>query len=103
MCRKPNSNSSTCWSMTSAAFYFQPCFSVVWDTGIAAYALGESGLVPDHSMARAVDWLLTKEVRRRGDWSVKRPNVEPPAGFRIRKRILPDIDACGATGARASV
>ena len=27
-------------------FYFQPCFSVVWDTGIAAYALGESGLAP---------------------------------------------------------
>ena len=23
-------------------FYFQPCFSVVWDTAIAAYALGES-------------------------------------------------------------
>ena len=24
-------------------FFFQPCFSVVWDTAIAAYALGESG------------------------------------------------------------
>ena len=25
------------------------------------------------SLARAADWLLTKEVRRKGDWSVKRP------------------------------
>ncbi len=74
-------------------FYFQPCFSVVWDTGIAAYALGESGLVPDHAMARAVDWLLTKEVRRKGDWSVKRPNVEPSGWyFEFANEFYPDID-----------
>src|SRR6266853_3200338 len=42
-------------------FYFQPCFSVVWDTGIAAYALGESGLAPKQALGRAADWLLTKE------------------------------------------
>jgi squalene-hopene/tetraprenyl-beta-curcumene cyclase len=74
-------------------FYFQPCFSVVWDTGIAAYALAESGLVPDHSMARATDWLLTKEVRRRGDWSVKRPDVEPSGWyFEFANEYYPDID-----------
>ena len=74
-------------------FYFQPCFSVVWDTGIAAYALGESGLVPDHAMARATDWLLTKEVRRRGDWSVKRPHVEPSGWyFEFANESYPDID-----------
>ncbi len=74
-------------------FYFQPCFSVVWDSGIAAYALGESGLVPDHAMARATDWLLTKEVRRRGDWSVKRPDVEPSGWyFEFANESYPDID-----------
>ena len=74
-------------------FFFQPCFSVVWDTGIAAYALGESGLVPDHAMARSTDWLLTKEVRRRGDWSVKRPNVEPSGWyFEFANESYPDID-----------
>ena len=74
-------------------FYFQPCFSVVWDTGIAAYALGESGMVPDHAMARAADWLLTKEVRRRGDWSVKRPHVEPSGWyFEFANESYPDID-----------
>jgi len=74
-------------------FYFQPCYSVVWDTGIAAYALGESGLAPDHAMARAADWLLTKEVRRRGDWSVKRPDVEPSGWyFEFANEYYPDID-----------
>src|SRR5580692_8343167 len=42
-------------------FFFQPCFSVVWDTAIVAYALAESGVVPQQSMARAADWLITKE------------------------------------------
>jgi squalene-hopene/tetraprenyl-beta-curcumene cyclase len=74
-------------------FFFQPCFSVVWDTGIAAYALGESGEAPDHALARSTDWLLTKEVRRRGDWSVKRPNVEPSGWyFEFANESYPDID-----------
>ena len=74
-------------------FFFQPCFSVVWDTGIAAYALGESGLVPEQALARAADWLLTKEVRRKGDWSVKRPNVEPSGWyFEFANEFYPDID-----------
>jgi squalene-hopene/tetraprenyl-beta-curcumene cyclase len=74
-------------------FYFQPCFSVVWDTGIAAYALGESGLVPQQALARAADWLLTKEVRRKGDWTVKRPEVEPSGWyFEFANEFYPDID-----------
>ena len=58
-------------------FYFQPCFSPVWDTGIAAYALGESEMVDTQALESSADWLISKEVRRKGDWSVKRPNVEP--------------------------
>jgi squalene-hopene/tetraprenyl-beta-curcumene cyclase len=74
-------------------FYFQPCFSVVWDTGIVAYALGESGLAPDHAMSRCADWLLTKEVRRKGDWTVKRPNVAPSGWyFEFANEFYPDID-----------
>jgi len=74
-------------------FYFQPCFSVVWDTGIAAYALGESGLAPQRSLERAADWLLTKEVRRKGDWTVKRPDVEPSGWyFEFANEFYPDID-----------
>ena len=74
-------------------FFFQPCFSVVWDTAIVAYVLGESGLAPLHALTRCADWLLTKEVRRKGDWSVKRPNVEPSGWyFEFANEFYPDID-----------
>ena len=38
-------------------------------------------------------WLLTKEVRRKGDWSIKRPNT-PPSGwyFEFANEFYPDID-----------
>ncbi len=86
---------------TGERFYFQPCFSVVWDTAIAAFALGES---PEsqrdaqrdatrEALRRAADWLLTKEVRRRGDWSVKRPKTEPSGWyFEFANEFYPDID-----------
>jgi squalene-hopene/tetraprenyl-beta-curcumene cyclase len=74
-------------------FYFQPCFSVVWDTAIVVHALGESGLAPDNAMSRCADWLLTKEVRRKGDWSIKRPNVAPSGWvFEFANEFYPDID-----------
>jgi squalene-hopene/tetraprenyl-beta-curcumene cyclase len=74
-------------------FFFQPCFSPVWDTGIVAYALAESGAVPASALTRATDWLLSKEVRHKGDWSVKRPGVEPSGWyFEFANESYPDID-----------
>jgi squalene-hopene/tetraprenyl-beta-curcumene cyclase len=74
-------------------FFFQPCYSVVWDTAIAAYALGENEQVPAAAVRRAADWLLTKEVRRKGDWSVKRPKTEPSGWyFEHANEFYPDID-----------
>jgi squalene-hopene/tetraprenyl-beta-curcumene cyclase len=74
-------------------FFFQPCFSVVWDTAIAAYALGESTLARRDAMERCGDWLLTKECRRKGDWAVKRPNLEPSGWyFEFANEFYPDID-----------
>jgi squalene-hopene/tetraprenyl-beta-curcumene cyclase len=74
-------------------FFFQPCFSPVWDTGIATFALGESGAAPEQSLRKAADWLLTKEVRRKGDWSVKRPDTEPGGWyFEFANEFYPDID-----------
>ncbi len=74
-------------------FFFQPCFSPVWDTGIAAYALAESGLAAPGVLRRAADWLLTKEVRRKGDWAVKRPGVQPAGWyFEFANEFYPDID-----------
>ena len=45
------------------------------------------------ALQRCADWLLTKEVRRKGDWSVKRPNVEPSGWyFEFANEYYPDID-----------
>ncbi len=48
----------------------QPCFSPVWDTGIALYALTEAGYTAenDERIARVCDWLVRRQVRQRGDW-----------------------------------
>jgi len=74
-------------------FFFQPCYSVVWDTAMAAHALRSAAEPPQESLERSGSWLLTKEVRRKGDWSIKRPNT-PPSGwyFEFANEFYPDID-----------
>jgi len=74
-------------------FFFQPCFSPVWDTAIASYALGEAGLSGSPALSRAADWLLNREIHRKGDWSVKRPWIEPSGwAFEFTNDWYPDID-----------
>ncbi len=74
-------------------FFFQPCFSPVWDTAIASFALAHSGAPVAGALRRAADWLLTKEVRHKGDWSVKRPKTEPSGWyFEWANEFYPDID-----------
>jgi squalene-hopene/tetraprenyl-beta-curcumene cyclase len=74
-------------------FFFQPCFSAVWDTAIAAFALGEAGGAKSSALERCGQWLLSKEVRCRGDWSVKRPKLEPSGWyFEFANEFYPDID-----------
>lgn len=48
----------------------QPCFSPVWDTGIALYAMTEAGrtIANEPRLARTCDWLCDREVRITGDW-----------------------------------
>jgi squalene-hopene/tetraprenyl-beta-curcumene cyclase len=78
---------------TPARFLFQPCVSPIWDTAISAFALGEAGCAGDPRMTRAADWLISKEVRRKGDWSVKRPDTEPSGwAFEFANEFYPDID-----------
>ncbi len=72
--------------------FFQPCFSPVWDTAIAMYALGEGGTSPQ-AVSRAANWLLEKEIRQKGDWSVKLPKTEPSGwAFEFTNAHYPDID-----------
>ncbi len=81
--------------------FYQPCFSPVWDTAIGTYALGEAAGALHQTpatgarsaMTRAADWLQAREIRRKGDWSVKRPSVEPSGwAFEFENDWYPDID-----------
>src|SRR4051794_36225769 len=59
-------------------FRIQPCLSPVWDTAINIIALAESGLPSDHqALQRGADWLISKEVKIRGDWAAN--NAHPEA------------------------
>jgi squalene-hopene/tetraprenyl-beta-curcumene cyclase len=71
----------------------QPCLSPVWDTAITLRGLAASGLTRGaESIERAVDWLLSKEVRRRGDWA-ERVSAEPGGWFfEHRNAFYPDVD-----------
>ncbi|HVJ79694.1 MAG TPA: squalene--hopene cyclase [Planctomycetia bacterium] len=76
------------------AIRVQPCVSPVWDTAIAAIALADAGTPPDDpSLTSAADWLLAREIREPGDWSIHLPHV-PPSGwaFEYRNRFYPDLD-----------
>ncbi len=72
---------------------FQPAKSPVWDTAIAAFALGEFGAADSKTLSAAADWLLSKEIRRKGDWARKRPNLRPSGwAFEFANEFYPDID-----------
>lgn len=72
---------------------FQPCVSPVWDTAYSVFALGEAGGAKDQNLQRAIDWLISKEIRRKGDWAVKRPQLEPSGwAFEFANEYYPDID-----------
>jgi squalene-hopene/tetraprenyl-beta-curcumene cyclase len=76
------------------SFRMQPCKPPVWDTAYALFALGESG-VPrsDSRMIKAADFLLRKQVTRKGDWAVKVRNVQPAGWyFEFNNEFYPDVD-----------
>jgi squalene-hopene/tetraprenyl-beta-curcumene cyclase len=78
-------------------FRMQPCMSPVWDTAYAVFALGEAGVPKDDPrLLRAVDWMLSKEVRHKGDWAVKVRNAEPGGWyFEFNNEFYPDTDDTG--------
>ncbi len=79
---------------TTDSLHYAPCVSPVWDTSLAANALIESGLAPDHpQLVRAGEWMMDKQITVPGDWQVKRPDV-PPGGwpFQYHNDFYPDLD-----------
>jgi squalene-hopene/tetraprenyl-beta-curcumene cyclase len=75
--------------------YCQPCLSPVWDTGLAAHALLETGGGDaERSARRGLDWLVPKqELNVAGDWAVWRPNLRPGGwAFQYANPHYPDLD-----------
>ncbi len=72
----------------------QPCISPVWDTALVVNSLIDSGYPADSdALTRACEWLLTKQTTKKGDWSVKCPNVEPGGWyFEMENEYYPDVD-----------
>jgi squalene-hopene/tetraprenyl-beta-curcumene cyclase len=73
--------------------YCQPCLSPVWDTGLAAHALMESGLT-DGVLARATEWLEGRQILDvEGDWIAGSPGVRPGGwAFQYWNDYYPDVD-----------
>lgn len=72
----------------------QPCLSPVWDTAIATIALRDAGVSRhDPAIQKSLNWILSKEVKQRGDWSLRHPNVEPGGWyFEFNNEFYPDVD-----------
>ena len=72
----------------------EACQSPVWDTALAAVALADAGAPRDDpALVRAAGWLLGEQVEGEGDWSVRRPKLEPGGwSFEFANDNYPDID-----------
>jgi squalene-hopene/tetraprenyl-beta-curcumene cyclase len=72
----------------------QPCFSPVWDTALSLIALADAGFSVRHpAVHRAGLWLIDREVRRAGDWSIANRHLEPAGWcFEYRNGFYPDVD-----------
>src|SRR5712691_777370 len=75
-------------------FRMQPCKPPVWDTAYAMFALGEAGVpANDPRMVKCADWILQKQVRNPGDWTVKNKKGKPAGWyFEFNNEFYPDID-----------
>jgi squalene-hopene/tetraprenyl-beta-curcumene cyclase len=72
----------------------EACQSPVWDTALAVIALLDAGLGAAHpAVVSGAEWLVGREVRVRGDWSVRRPSVAPGGfPFEFANDNYPDVD-----------
>ncbi len=72
----------------------EACQSPVWDTALAVTALVDAGLPADDPVLRsAARYLLGEEISVKGDWSVRRPDLEPAGwAFEFANDNYPDID-----------
>ena len=72
----------------------EACQSPVWDTALAIIALTDAGVAADDpAVVKAADWMLAEEIRIKGDWAVRRPDLEPGGwAFEFDNDNYPDVD-----------
>ncbi|HSQ66359.1 MAG TPA: squalene--hopene cyclase [Polyangiaceae bacterium] len=72
----------------------EACQSPVWDTAYVIQALADAGVQPSHdALVRGVDWLLSQEIRQKGDWAVRRPELAASGwAFEFANVNYPDVD-----------
>jgi squalene-hopene/tetraprenyl-beta-curcumene cyclase len=72
----------------------EACQSPVWDSVLAMIALADAGVKPDDpALVTAARWVVDEEVTKRGDWSVRRPQLAPGGwAFEFENDWYPDID-----------
>ncbi len=72
----------------------EACQSPVWDTALSIIALSDAGLAGTHpAIVSAAEWLLRKEVRIKGDWAVRRADLDPGGWpFEFENAQYPDVD-----------
>lgn len=77
------------------ASYMSASVSPVWDTLLTLLAMQDCGAEADcgPSFHRGIDWILDRQVRAEGDWSVKVPQAEPGGwAFEYENLAYPDLD-----------
>ena len=76
------------------SLHLQPCFSPVWDTALLMNALVEAGLPQNHhALVKAANWLVSRQTRAVGDWTVSAPSAEPGGWyFQFENELYPDVD-----------
>ncbi len=81
------------WEFGDRALYM-PCVSPNWDSALAAKALLDSGLDRSHpALTKCTEWFIDHQIFERGDWSIKRPKLEPGGwAFEFYNNCYPDVD-----------
>ncbi|MFZ5616085.1 MAG: squalene--hopene cyclase [Pseudomonadota bacterium] len=77
------------------ATWMQASTSPVWDTILTLLAFDDCHLNGDYpeEVEKALEWVLDQQVLRKGDWSVKLPNVAPGGwAFEYKNYFYPDTD-----------
>ena len=83
------------WDEDGDATFIGATNSPVWDTMLTLLAFEDAGLEGQYpeQVEKAAEWLLKRQVKVKGDWSVKLPHLRPGGwSFEYANNAYPDVD-----------